>query len=149
MLFGMEGATQAAEQIDKWIKKTEFERKNLFIRGLDSNQLEAKAKHDEVNNTATDFTAAGIKVTKALVDYLKKSDSAWDEWARNQGTDKNKGNIGFLKSEKNVMLYVSNFSRVVFRAGMGTDAESRFVRAISQKLLFAQMRELAEKLRLD
>lgn len=156
MLFGMEGAIQAAEQIDNWIKKPEFERKNLFIRGLYSNQLEAKAKHDEVKNTAADFTAAGIKVTKLLVDYLKKTDSAWDEWARNQDIDlknpdknKNTWNGSFKRPEKVVMLYVSNFARIIFRAGMGTSAESRFVRAISQKLLFAQMGELAEKLRFD
>lgn len=146
MLFGMEGADSASKKLDEWIKKPEFERKNLFIRGLYSNQLEAKAKHDEVKNTAIDLTAAGIKATKALADFLKKTDSAWDEWARNQGSDKNKGNIGFFKAEKKLMLFVSNFARVIFRAGMGTTAESNFVRAISQKLLFAQMGELASKL---
>lgn len=152
MLFGMEGATKAAEQIDNWIKKPEFERKNLFIRGLYSNQLEAKAKHDDAKKYATDFTAVGIKATKTIADFLKKTDSAWDEWARNQHkdtVDKNKGNLRFYKPEKKLMLYVSNFSRVVFRAGMGSNAESRFVRAISQKLLFAQMGELAATLRFD
>ncbi|MCF0265355.1 hypothetical protein KW868_12930 [Acinetobacter guillouiae] len=149
MLFGMEGAEAGAKQLDDWVKKPEFERKNLFIRGLYSNQLEAKAKHDELKKAATDFTAVGLKAMKGTIDFLKKTDSAWDEWARNQGIDKNKGNIGFFKTEKKVMLYVSNFSRVVFRAGMGTTAESRFVSAISQKLLFAQMGDLAEKLRFD
>ncbi|WP_336950973.1 hypothetical protein [Acinetobacter sp. AS167] len=114
-----------------------------------SNQLEAKAKHDELKKAATDFTAVGLKAMKGTIDFLKKTDSAWDEWARNQGIDKNKGNIGFFKTEKKVMLYVSNFSRVVFRAGMGSTAESRFVSAISQKLLFAQMGDLAGKLRFD
>ena len=149
MLFGMEGAEVGAKQLDDWVKKPEFERKNLFIRGLYSNQLEAKAKHDELKKAATDFTTVGLKAMKGTIDFLKKTDSAWDEWARNQGIDKNKGNIGFFKTEKKVMLYVSNFSRVVFRAGMGTTAESRFVSAISQKLLFAQMSDLAEKLRFD
>ena len=114
-----------------------------------SNQLEAKAKHEELKKAATDFTAVGIKAMKGTIDFLKKTDSAWDEWARNQGIDKNKGNIAFSKVEKKVMLYVSNFARVVFRAGMGSTAESRFVTAISQKLLFAQMGELAGKLRFD
>lgn len=153
ILFGMEGADASAKQVDEWIKKSGFERENLFIRGLYSNQLEAKAKHDDAKKYATDFTAAGIKVTKTLVDYLKKTDSAWDEWARNQDIDlknpeknKNTWNRTFKKPEKAVMLYVSNFARVVFRAGMGTSAESKFVKAISQKLLFAQMGELASKL---
>ncbi|WP_089603965.1 T6SS effector BTH_I2691 family protein [Acinetobacter piscicola] len=145
MLFGMEGATASAEKIDSWIKKPEFERKNLFIRGLYSNQLEAKAKHDDAKKYATDFTAVGIKATKLLVDFLKKTDSAWDEWARNQDKN-NTWNVKFFKPEKKVMLYVSNFARVVFRAGMGSNAESQFIRAISQKLLFAQMGELASKL---
>ena len=152
MLFGMEGATLGAKQIDDWVKKPEFERKNLFIRGLYSNQLEIKASHDDAKKNATDFTAAGIKTTKVLVDFLKKTDSAWDEWARNQHKDtvnKNKGNLGFYKPEKKVMLYVSNFSRVVFRAGMGSSVESKFVKAISQKLLFAQLGDLADKLRFD
>lgn len=145
MLFGMEGADLSAKQIDNWIKKPEFERKNLFIRGLYSNQLEAKAKHDDAKKYATDFTAVGIKTTKVLVDFLKKTDSAWDEWARNQDKN-NTWNVKFFKPEKKVMLYVSNFARVVFRAGMGSNVESQFVRAISQKLLFAQMGELASKL---
>ncbi|ELW86086.1 MULTISPECIES: T6SS effector BTH_I2691 family protein [Acinetobacter] len=149
MLFGMEGAEAGAKQLDDWIKKPDYERKNLFIRGLYSNQLEAKAKHEELKKAATDFTAVGIKAMKGTIDFLKKTDSAWDEWARNQGIDKNKGNIAFSKVEKKVMLYVSNFARVVFRAGMGSTAESRFVAAISQKLLFAQMGELAGKLRFD
>lgn len=149
MLFGMEGAEAGAEQLDDWIKKPEFERKNLFIRGLYSNQLEAKAKHEDLKKAATDFTAVGIKAMKGTIDFLKKTDSAWDEWARNQGPDKNRGNIAFSKVEKKVMLYVSNFARVVFRAGMGSTAESRFVTAISQKLLFAQMGDLAGKLRFD
>lgn len=114
-----------------------------------SNQLEAKAKHEELKKAATDLTAVGIKAMKGAIDFLKKTDSAWDEWARNQGIDKNKGNIAFSKVEKKVMLYVSNFARVVFRAGMGSTAESRFVAAISQKLLFAQMGDLAGKLRFD
>lgn len=145
MLFGMEGATASAKQIDEWIKAPEFVRKNLFIRGLYSNQLEAKAKHDEVKNTAIDLTAVGIKTTKMLVDFLKKTDSAWDEWVRNQDKN-NTWNVKFFKPERTVMLYVSNFSRVIFRAGMGTSSESRFVKSISQKLLFAQMGELASKL---
>jgi hypothetical protein len=149
MLFGMEGAEAGAKQLDDWVKKPDYERKNLFIRGLYSNQLEAKAKHEELKKAATDFTAVGIKAMKGAIDFLKKTDSAWDEWARNQGIDKNKGNIAFSKVEKKVMLYVSNFARVVFRAGMGSTAESRFVTAISQKLLFAQMGELAGKLRFD
>lgn len=149
MLFGMEGAEVGAKQLDDWVKKPEFERKNLFIRGLYSNQLEAKANHDELKKAATDFTTVGLKAMKGTIDFLKKTDSAWDEWARNQGPDKNKGNIAFSKVEKKVMLYVSNFARVVFRAGMGSTAESRFVSAISQKLLFAQMGDLAGKLRFD
>ncbi|WP_367880921.1 T6SS effector BTH_I2691 family protein [Acinetobacter bereziniae] len=149
MLFGMEGAEAGARQLDDWVKKPDYERKNLFIRGLYSNQLEAKAKHEELKKAATDLTAVGIKAMKGTIDFLMKTDSAWDEWARNQGIDKNKGNIAFSKVEKKVMLYVSNFARVVFRAGMGSTAESRFVAAISQKLLFAQMGELAGKLRFD
>ncbi len=149
MLFGMEGAEAGAKQLDDWVKKPDYERKNLFIRGLYSNQLEAKAKHEELKKAATDLTAVGIKAMKGTIDFLKKTDSAWDEWARNQGPDKNRGNIAFSKVEKKVMLYVSNFARVVFRAGMGSTAESRFVAAISQKLLFAQMGELAGKLRFD
>lgn len=149
MLFGMEGAEAGAKQLDDWVKKPDYERKNLFIRGLYSNQLEAKAKHEELKKAATDLTAVGIKAMKGTIDFLKKTDSAWDEWARNQGPDKNRGNIAFSKVEKKVMLYVSNFARVVFRAGMGSTAESRFVAAISQKLLFAQMGDLAGKLRFD
>lgn len=100
MLFGMEGAEAGARQLDDWIKKPDYERKNLFIRGLYSNQLEAKAKHEELKKAATDLTAVGIKAMKGTIDFLKKTDSAWDEWARNQGIDKNKGNIAFSKVEK-------------------------------------------------
>ncbi|WP_332605332.1 T6SS effector BTH_I2691 family protein [Acinetobacter sp. ESBL14] len=148
MLFGMEGATQAAEQIDRWIIKPQFERGNLFIRGLYSNQNEAKKLHEEIVAKATDFTAVGIKAVKGVVDFLKKTDSAWDEWVRNQNKN-NIGNLAFSNTEKKSMLFVSNFARTVFRVGMGTQTEKMFVKAISQKLLFAQMGELAAKLRFD
>lgn len=149
MLFGMEGATKAAEQLDAWIKKPEYERRNLFIRGLYSNQAEAKTKHDDIIKHAMDFNPAGIKITKVVVDFLKKTDSAWDEWARNQGTNKNKGNIAFSNAEKKIMLYVSNFGRGIFRLGLGSSVESRFIKSLSQKILFAQMGKLAAELEFE
>lgn len=156
LLSGMEGATASENKLDSWIKKPSFERENLFIRGLYSNQDAAKALHEQVVSQATDTTAVGIKTLKGVVDFLKKTDSAWDEWARvhtvvdkNDNPTKLKGNILFTGVEKRVMLFTSNLARAVFRAGMGTQAERVFVKAISQKLLFVQMGDLAEKLRFD
>lgn len=156
MLFGMEGATVSAEKIDSWIKKPEFERKNLFIRGLYSNQLEAKAKHDDLIKAPHDNTALGIKVLKSLTDFMKKTDSAWDEYARVHTEVNDKGQQTKLKgyhyfsyAEKKMMLFVSNLSRVYFRLGMGTTAESKIVNAIAKKLLYPQLGKLTERLRFD
>jgi len=156
ILSGMEGATASEKKLDHWIKSPKFERSNLFIRGLYSNQDEAKAVHEQLVSHATDMTAIGIKTLKGVIDFLKKTDSAWDEWARvHTEVDKHgnptklKGNILFTGVEKRAMLYVSNFARAVFRAGMGGQTERAFVKAIAQKLLFVQMGDLTEKLRFD
>lgn len=150
MLFGMEGATASAEKIDSWIKKPEFERKNLFIRGLYSNQLEAKAKHDDMIKAPHDNTALGIKVLKSLTDFMKKMDSAWDEYARvHNDKNKLKGFGQLFIIEQKMMVFVSNLTRAFFRFGLGTTVESRFINTLTKKLLYPQLGKLTEKLRFD
>ncbi|MEG0650683.1 MAG: T6SS effector BTH_I2691 family protein, partial [Acinetobacter sp.] len=150
MLFGMEGADLSAKQIDSWIKKPEFERKNLFIRGLYSNQLEAKAKHDDMIKAPHDNTALGIKILKSLTDFMKKMDSAWDEYARvHNDKNKLKGFGQLFIIEQKMMVFVSNLSRAFFRFGLGTTVESRFINTLTKKLLYPQLGKLTEKLRFD
>ncbi len=149
LIFGMEGSIQSEKQLDEWMKKPQFERKNLFIRGLYGNQDEIKEKHNEMAKSPNDTTALGIKLLKTLTDFMKKMDTAWDEYARVQLRPEKLEGLKkyFTYTEKKIMFYISNLSRAFFRFGVGTKAENLFVNSLCKKLLYPQLGKLTEELR--
>ncbi|MCY1380240.1 hypothetical protein D9M69_680420 [compost metagenome] len=94
--LGLSGCKVGEDKIDAWLKASSVERKNLYSRGIYYNQDTLIAEVTTANQKIKDAvgqvdyasaltTAVMLKATKGLVDGFKKVDSAFDEWARNQG----------------------------------------------------------------
>lgn len=126
--FGLSSCKLGEDKIDAWINAPQAERKNLYMRGLyhNSDELIAAAKQAFIDikaATEPEEFASGIesthilKATKGLIDGFKKVDSAFDEWARNQGQAYSKR----WNASPEIVLYhkFSDITRTVFRAGMG------------------------------
>jgi hypothetical protein len=125
---GLSSCKLGEDRIDAWIKASDVDRKNLYMRGLYHNSdeliaaarqafidIRAAAAQEEFASAVT--TAHMIKATKGLVDGFKKVDSAFDEWARNQGqTYSARWSTG-----REIVLYhkFSDITRTVFRTGVG------------------------------
>ncbi len=92
--FGMFGVDKNKPTLAKWVNVKKIERKNLYMRSNFYNQHtvmdEASKTFAEVQQGVTGaesvshFWPAVAKISKNLVDVLKKTDSAWDEWLRDK-----------------------------------------------------------------
>lgn len=126
--LGLSSCKLGEDKIDAWINAPQVDRKNLYMRGLyyNNDELIAAARQAFVDIQAAagpEEFASGIasahvlKATKGLVDGFKKVDSAFDEWARNQGQTYSKR----WSTGREVVLChkFSDVTRAVFRAGVG------------------------------
>lgn len=155
--FGISGARQADEKLDTWIKGSATDRKNLYLRGVYNNQEEllraAQQANEELQAAAGNVELASaispalvIKATKGLVDGFKKVDSAFDEWARNQGQSFSTK----WASGREIVLYhkMSEMTRTVFRSGIGGTFDKVLTARISG-VLYARIRAVTEKIAYD
>ncbi|RSZ57643.1 hypothetical protein HF313_27470 [Massilia atriviolacea] len=167
--FGLSGCKAGEEKIDGWVQATSIERKNLYMRGYYHNQeaLYAAAKEaaDAIRKEAGAVTSASevpaatyIKALKGLVDGFKKTDSAFDEWARNQSKPFSQkwvqpsmlSKLGGKSHGLELIVFhkISEITRTVFRAGLGGKGDAILVARLSG-LLFARMGSVCEKLRME
>ena len=161
--FGMDGLKKSEVALDKWITASTVDRSNLFLRGYIYNQ---EAMVVVANKAIADARAAAnasphpgninwqlaTKGAKSLIDYFKKADSAWDEWAR-KGPDGKAGNAwqvaGFgEKNEGKLLSKCSSITRSIFRLGMG-NAGDKFIVAQLGAFLYPKLGELAQNIRLE
>ncbi|WBS01227.1 hypothetical protein OU994_23440 [Pseudoduganella sp. SL102] len=171
--FGLSGCRAGEAKIDEWVQAKVIDRKNLYMRGYYQNQRElidaARQAYKDIQVEATKVTAASeitaatmIKATKGLVSAFKSTDSAFDEWVRNQkkATDspfirdwhKPKHASKALGQKYGIELIlfhkVTEITRTVFRKGLGTSVDKVLVARLSG-ILYARLGSVAEKLRYD
>lgn len=167
--FGLSGCSVGADKIDAWVQAESIERKNLYMRGYYHNQKElidaAKQAYTDIRAAASTVTAASeitagtmLKATKGLIDGFKKTDSAFDEWARNQKQEFSekwvkpailgKTTKQQLGLELIIFHKVSEITRTVFRKGLG-GAGDVFLIARLSGILYSRLGSVAEKLRYD
>lgn len=152
--FGLSSCKAGEDKIDAWIKAPQVERKNLYVRGLynNSDELIAAAKQSFLDiQTASENeefasaigSALMLKATKGLVDGFKKVDSAFDEWARNQG----QAYSVRWGAGREIMLYhkFSDVTRTVFRTGVGGVFDKKLAAWLSG-WLYARLGEVTEAL---
>lgn len=167
--FGLSGCEIGADKIDAWVKADSIDRKNLYMRGYYHNQKElmdaAKQAYADIAMAASVVPAASainaatmIKASKGLVDGFKKTDSAFDEWARNQKqifsqkwikpSMLGKGTGQQLGLELILFHKVSEITRTIFRKGLGGSGDVLLTAKLSG-VLYARLGAVAEKLRYD
>lgn len=155
--FGMEGTPDTEKLLTNWANAAHIDRKNLFQRAMLRNQNhleeEAKKAYGEINTLVSGMTLQSSmpstswqKATKGLVDAMKKTDSALDEWMRNQDQSKNYLNPKHIANVEARFFYlISNITRSVTRAGMGSALEKK-VLVGANMLMQACVGDLAEEL---
>jgi hypothetical protein len=168
--FGLSGCEVGEAKIDEWVQATVIDRKNLYMRGYYQNQRElieaARQAYADIQAEAAKVTEASaitaatmIKATKGLASAFKSTDSAFDEWARNQGnqeyskkwvTPSMMSKASGQKFGMEIVLFhkVSEITRTVFRKGLGTSVDKVLVARLSG-ILYARLGSVAEKLRYD
>lgn len=167
--LGLSSCTRGAAKIDSWVQASTIESTNLYMRGFYNNQDEliaaAKKTFDDIQALSSnvvapsDMTAAAvIKATKGLIDAFKKTDAAFDEWARNQDQNFSKKWVkpsllgkALGKSHGLELIFfhnVSEITRTVFRNGLGSKLDVALVAHLSG-VLYARLGEIAHKLRYD
>jgi hypothetical protein len=169
--FGMFGNGNNIDLLRKWMDIKKVERKNLYMR---SNYYNSKALvvevdrtfgsiRDEikpVSNVSEVSSSSWLKLAKGLIDGLKKTDSAWDEWLRDkevreihQGsktiipgkTSRNLSN--FHRSAEGMM-----FARIAEWSQALSTPSGKLDKAISGivgMMLYTRLGELAEKIGFD
>lgn len=167
--LGLSGCKIGEAKIDEWIRADSIDRKNLYMRGFYHNQQEliaaAKQAYSDIRAAAAPVESASeisaalmLKASKGLVDGFKKTDSAFDEWVRNQNQEFSKkwikpSTLGTASKQQfglELILFhkASEITRTVFRKGVG----GTFDKALTAKLsglLYARLGETAGKLRYD
>ena len=168
--FGLSGCKVGEAKIDEWVQASVIDRNNLYMRGYYQNQQDiidaAKQAYADIKAEASKVTEASeitaatmIKATKGLVSAFKSTDSAFDEWVRNQGNQEYSkkwvapsmmSKASGQKYGVEVVLFhkVSEITRTVFRKGLGTSVDKVLVARLSG-VLYARLGSVAEKLRYD
>ncbi|WP_137938752.1 T6SS effector BTH_I2691 family protein [Chitinivorax sp. B] len=156
-IFGMEGSPVAEKVLNDWAAATKIDRTNLLLRALTRDQQETnkavnKLLAEATNSAAnqTDLSAeptAGVKAAiKSVVSMFKSTDSALDEWMRNQSQSTNYLNPKHLANyEARFSYLISTLCRAVSRKAIGSTAELAFAARISF-LMQSQLGDLAFEL---
>jgi len=93
--FGMFGIDKNKPKLAEWMNVSKVERKNLYMRAnlynhksLEEEAAKAFTEARQLVATAGSLGAVAsapwLKAGKGLIDVLKKTDSAWDEWLRDK-----------------------------------------------------------------
>jgi hypothetical protein len=153
-IFGMEGSEKAEAVLTEWASATKIERKNLLMRAFTRDQDAVKKEADKSLAEVTSMVAGMStmsawpstkfdKAIKGMVSAVKSTDSALDEWMRNQGQSKNYLNPKHLANAEARFFYlVSIFTRSVARKSIGGKFEMALA-ARANALMFACMGDLA------
>jgi hypothetical protein len=153
-IFGMEGSEKSEAVLTEWASATQIDRKNLLMRAFIRDQDAVKKEADKTLAEVTGMVAGmGTmsawpstkfdKAIKGMVSAVKSTDSALDEWMRNQGQSKNYLNPKHLANTEARFFYlVSTFTRSVARKSIGGKFEMALA-ARANALMFACMGELA------
>jgi hypothetical protein len=159
-IFGMEGSTEAEGVLTEWATATHVKRENLLLRAFTRDQNGVKKEADktlagiteQVTGT-TEYTVMPVTrwqtAIKGLVSAVKSTDSALDEWMRQQGQSKNYLNPNHIANvEARCFYFVSALTRGVARKGIGGKIDMAFV-ARANALLISHLGDLATKLEYD
>jgi hypothetical protein len=156
-IFGMEGSPVAEGILTEWAAATKVKRENLLLRAFTRDQNGVNNAVDktlpEITENATGTTEFVIapatswqSATKGLIGAMKATDSALDEWMRQQGPAKNYLNPKHIANvEARCFYFVSTLTRAVARKGIGGKLDIAFV-ARANALLFSRLGDLAAKL---
>ncbi|MCY0912630.1 T6SS effector BTH_I2691 family protein [Massilia antarctica] len=138
-IFGMEGAPVAEAVLTEWTTATSIARDNLLLRAFIRNQDDVKK---EAEKTFSEITALVVakgalsavpatswqKAIKGFVGAVKSTDSALDEWMRNQDQSKTYIKPGHIANVEARFFYlVSTMTRSVTRKHIGGKLETAIV----------------------
>jgi hypothetical protein len=169
--FGMFGVDKNKPKLAEWLKVSKVERKNLYMR---ANLYNQKSLQEEAGKAFTEaqamVAAAGglghvasppfLKAVKGLVDVLKKTDSAWDEWLRDKVVKSiHEGKTKPIPGNKihNLSTFHRGTEGVMYaRMSEWTQALSnkagkmdKAIQGIVGTLIFSRLGELAEKIGIE
>lgn len=134
-IFGMEGSPMAESVLTEWATATNISQENLLLRAFTRNQnAVTEAANDAFEKITALVVGAGSlsavpatswqKATKGFVSAVKSTDSALDEWMRNQGQSANYLNPRKVANVEARFFYlVSTLTRSVARKGLGGKIE--------------------------
>lgn len=156
-IFGMDGSPKAETVLTEWATATSIKRENLFLRAFTRNQDAVKKAADAAFAEVTQ-AVAGLdefapvpatswqKATKGLVSAIKSTDSALDEWMRDQKQSLNYLDPKHIANiEARFFYLVSTLTRSVARKGIGGKIELAVV-GRANALLQAFLGDLAEQI---
>ncbi|MET3135512.1 hypothetical protein AAKU55_005822 [Oxalobacteraceae bacterium GrIS 1.11] len=156
-IFGMEGSPKAEAVLTEWATATSITHENLLLRAFTRDQDAVKKEADKAFAEVTALVAgmsdlsavpatSWQKATKGFVSAVKSTDSALDEWMRNQGQSKNYLNPKHIANVEARFFYlVSTVTRSVARKGMGGKLEMA-IAARANALLQSCLGDLAEQI---
>lgn len=169
--FGMFGIDKNKPKLAEWMNISKVERKNLYMRANLYNQKSLQEEASKAFTEARNLVAAAgsvaavpappfLKAGKGLIDVLKKTDSAWDEWLRDRVV---KGiHEGKIKAQPGNRIHnLSKFHRsaegwLYARISEWAQALSnkagkmdKGIQAVVGMLLYSKLGELAEKIGFD
>jgi hypothetical protein len=159
-IFGMEGSTEAEGVLTEWATATHVKRENLLLRAFTRDQNGVKKEADKTLADITEQVTGNTEYTvmpvtrwqtaiKGLVSAVKSTDSALDEWMRQQGQSKNYLTPQHIANvEARCFYFVSALTRGVARKGIGGKIDMAFV-ARANALLISRLGDLATKLEYD
>jgi hypothetical protein len=159
-IFGMEGSAEAEGVLTEWATATQIKRENLLLRAFTRDQNGVKKEADktlaELTEKVTGTTEFAIMpatrwqtAIKGFVSAVKSTDSALDEWMRQQGQSKNYLNPKHIANvEARCFYFISTVTRGVARRGIGGKIDIAFV-ARANALLISLLGDLATKLEHD
>ncbi|MES2760126.1 MAG: T6SS effector BTH_I2691 family protein [Pseudomonadota bacterium] len=159
-IFGMEGCAETERVLTDWATAIHVERENLFLRAFTRDQKGVKEELDkslsevpEQTTGTTEFTVgpatSSTTASKGVVAAMKATDSALDEWMRQQGQSKSYLNPKHIANVEARFFYlVSTVTRAVARKGIGSMLEMKLV-GRANVLLMSRLGDLAAKLEHD
>jgi hypothetical protein len=159
-IFGMEGSAEAEGVLTEWATATKVKRENLLLRAFTRDQTGVKKEADKTLAEMTEQAAGTTEFAvmpatrwqtaiKGFVSASKSTDSALDEWMRQQGQSKNYLNPKHIANvEARCFYFVSTLTRAVARKGIGGKIDMAFV-ARANALLISRLGDLATKLEHD
>ncbi|WP_426322296.1 T6SS effector BTH_I2691 family protein [Pseudoduganella sp. R-43] len=166
--FGMFGIDKNKPKLAEWMNVSKVERKNLYMRAnlynhksLEEEAAKAFTEARQLVATAGSLGAVAsapwLKAGKGLIDVLKKTDSAWDEWLRDKVVKGvQSGSIEFKSGDRLHNLstfHRSNEGRMYARIAEWSQALSnkagkmdKGIQAVVGMMLYGRLGKLAEEI---